>query len=53
MPAGHIVGSGSTINGMVWNRGEQDNFDAGRHTATLAGDGMGYSRIYQSKVAME
>jgi GMC oxidoreductase len=28
LPAGHVVGGGSIINGMVWNRGEQDDFDA-------------------------
>ena len=27
-PAGHVVGGGSIINGMVWNRGQQDDFDA-------------------------
>jgi choline dehydrogenase-like flavoprotein len=28
LPAGHVVGGGSIINGMVWSRGEQDDFDA-------------------------
>lgn len=28
LPAGHVVGGGSIINGMVWNRGQQDDFDA-------------------------
>ena len=28
LPAGHFVGGGSIINGMVWNRGQKDDFDA-------------------------
>lgn len=28
LPVGHVVGGGTVINGMVWNRGTVDDFDA-------------------------
>lgn len=28
LPVGHVVGGGTVINGMVWNRGNVDDFDA-------------------------
>lgn len=28
LPAGRVVGGGSVINGMIWNRGNQDDYNA-------------------------
>jgi choline dehydrogenase-like flavoprotein len=42
LPAGHVVGGGSIINGMVWNRGEQDDFDA---WASFGNSGWGWNDL--------
>jgi hypothetical protein len=42
LPAGHVVGGGSIINGMVWNRGEQDDFNA---WASFGNSGWGWNDL--------
>jgi choline dehydrogenase-like flavoprotein len=40
LPAGHVVGGSTVINGMVWNRGNVDDFDA---WDSLQGGNSGWS----------
>ena len=40
LPVGHVVGGGTVINGMVWNRGNVDDFDA---WDSLQGGNSGWS----------
>lgn len=40
LPVGHVVGGGTVINGMVWNRGNVDDFDA---WDTLQGGNSGWT----------
>jgi choline dehydrogenase len=40
VPVGHVVGGGTVINGMVWNRGKVDDFNT---WDSLQGGSSGWS----------
>ena len=52
LPLGKVVGGGSILNGMIWNRGNQDDFNA---WASFGNDGWSWSDLlpYFKKVNAE
>lgn len=52
VPIGKGVGGGSLINGLIWNRGNQDSYDAWNE---LGNDGWGWNDLlpYFEKVSIQ